>query len=242
MPSEKSTTPPVTPISEIAGKVKDAIAAKNGGGADPVMEIARAGIVAQELGDEDRFKALTAEYDAALKATGHGGVSFETFIERVKKLATPATPPATTPPAETPAAPAKNGGPRHKLIQVLLEDQPEFRDKLVAAANAAQLSPASWAKMVLAEKLGVTLPPPEKRASDPIQKAVLAADKRLLELVLIRDHYGRIAETEPIIKPMHVKASATVTSYVKKLAETVGQEKADAILKATEEKVAATRK
>jgi hypothetical protein len=197
-PETKSTTPPVTPISEIAGKVKDAVAAKN-------------------------------------------GVPFETVVERVKAQATPAAPPATPAPV-APAAPAKASGPRHKLIQVLLEDQPEFRDKLVAAAAAAQLSPASWAKMVLAEKLGVTLPAPEKRAADPIQKAVLAADKRLLELVLIRDHYGRIAETEPIIKPMHVKASATVTSYVKKLAETVGQEKADAILKATEEKVAATRK
>jgi hypothetical protein len=244
MPNEKSTTPPVTPIGEIAGKVKDAIARQPGNGPDPILELARAGIVAQELGDTDRFAALAAEYDTAVKATGKVGVPFETVVERLKAQATPATPaaaPATTPPAETPAAAAKNG-PRHKLIQVLLEDQPEFRDKLVAAANAAQLSPASWAKMVLAEKLGVTLPAPEKRASDPIQKAVLAADKRLLELVLIRDHYGRIAETEPIIKPMHVKASATVTGYVKKLAETVGQEKADAILKATEEKVAATRK
>jgi hypothetical protein len=241
MPNEKSTTPPVTPISEIAGKVKDAIARQPGNGPEPILELARAGIVAQELGDTDRFAALAAEYATTLKETGKNGVPFETVVERVKAQATPATPPATTPPAETPAAPAKNGGPRHKLIQVLLEDQPEFRDKLVAAANAAQLSPASWAKMVLAEKLGVTLPAPEKRTSDPVQKAVLAADKRLLELVLIRDHYGRIAKTEPIIKPMHVKASATVTSYVKKLAETVGQEKANEILKATETKVAATR-
>jgi hypothetical protein len=141
-----------------------------------------------------------------------------------------------------PAAPAKNGGPRHKLIQVLLEDQPEFRDKLVAAANAAQLSPASWAKMVLAEKLGVTLPAPEKRTSDPVQKAVLAADKRLLELVLIRDHYKRIASSEPIILPMATKADAAVQAYVKKLGETVTPEKAAEILKATETKVAATRK
>jgi hypothetical protein len=180
-PETKSPTPPVTPLASIAGKIKDAVAAQNGG------------------------------------AT------------------------AATPPPETPAAPAKDG-PRHKLIQVLLEDQPEFRDKLVAAANAAQLSPASWAKMVLAEKLGVTLPPPEKRASDPVQKAVLAADKRMLELVLFKTHYDRIAENEPIIKPMALKAQAALDAYVKKLAETVGQEKADAILKATEEKVAATRK
>jgi hypothetical protein len=191
MPSEtKSPTPPVTPLGSIAGKIKDAVAAQNGG------------------------TATAPPTDA---------------------------PPATPAPA-APAAPAAKNGPRHKLIQVLLEDQPEFRDKLVAAANAAQLSPASWAKMVLAEKLGVTLPAPEKRASDPVQKAVLAADKRLLELVLIRDHYKRIAATEPIILPMATKADAAVTSYVKKLAETVGQEKADAILKATEEKVAATRK
>jgi hypothetical protein len=241
MPNEKSTTPPVTPISEIAGKVKDAVARQPGNGPDPILELARAGIVAQELGDEDRFAALAAEYATTLKEMGKGGVPFETVVERARKMMAPTT---ALPPGEptTPAAPAEKSGPRHKLIQVLLEDQPEFRDKLVAAANAAQLSPASWAKMVLAEKLGVTLPAPEKRASDPVQKAVLAADKRLLELVLIRDHYGRIAETEPIIKPMHVKATATVTSYVKKLAETVGQEKADAILKATEEKVAATRK
>jgi hypothetical protein len=194
MPSEtKSPTPPVTPLASIAGKIKDAVAAQNGGatGTTPPAD----GLQAKPMHPDD-----------------------------------------------APAAPAEKSGPRHKLIQVLLEDQPEFRDKLVAAANAAQLSPASWAKMVLAEKLGVTLPEPEKRAADPVAKAVLAADKRLLELVLIRDHYGRIAETEPIIKPMHVKATATVTSYVKKLAETVGQEKADAILKATETKVAATRK
>jgi hypothetical protein len=241
MPPEKSTTPPVTPISEIAGKVKDAIAAKNGGGADPILELARAGIVAQELGDEDRFAALAAEYATTLKEMGKGGVPFETVVERLKAQATPATPPATPAPA-APAAPAKNGGPRHKLIQVLLEDQPEFRDKLVAAANAAQLSPASWAKMVLAEKLGVTLPAPEKRASDPVQKAVLAADKRLLELVLIRDHYKRIAASEPIILPMATKADAAVTSYVKKLGETVGPIRAADILAATEEKVAATRK
>jgi hypothetical protein len=134
-PETKPTTPPVTPLSDIAGKVAAAVDAKKNGAA------------------------------------------------------------ATTPPSPAaPAAPVEKNGPRHKLIQVLLEDQPEFRDKLVAAANAAQLSPASWAKMVLAEKLGVTLPAPEKRAADPIQKAVLAADKRLLELVLIRDHYGRIAE------------------------------------------------
>jgi hypothetical protein len=31
MPNEKSTTPPVTPLASIAGKVKDAVAAKNGG-------------------------------------------------------------------------------------------------------------------------------------------------------------------------------------------------------------------
>jgi phage terminase large subunit-like protein len=124
----------------------------------------------------------------------------------------------------------------------MLEDTPAFRDALVKAAADAQLSPASWAKATLAKALNVEIPAAEKRAADPVAKAVLAADKRLLELVLIRDHYGRIAETEPIIKPMHVKATATVTSYVKKLAETVGQEKADAILKATEEKVAATRK
>jgi hypothetical protein len=193
MPSEtKSTTPPVTPLSDIAGKVAAAVDAKKNGAA------------------------------------------------------------ATTPPAEaplhpdnapaTPAAPAEKNGPRHKLIQVLLEDQPEFRDKLVAAATAAQLSPASWAKMVLAEKLGVTLPAPEKRASDPVQKAVLAADKRLLELVLIRDHYKRIAASEPIILPMATKADAAVQAYVKKLGETVGPLRAADILAATEEKVAATRK
>lgn len=194
MPNEKSTTPPVTPLASIAGKIKDAVAAQNGG-----------------------TTATTAPAE---------------------------TPPAaTTAPADLQApAPGAKNGPRHKLIQVLLEDQPEFRDKLVAAANAAQLSPASWAKMVLAEKLGVTLPPPEKRASDPVQKAVLAADKRLLELVLIRDHYKRIAATEPIILPMATKADATVASYVKKLGETVTPEKAAEILKATEEKVAATRK
>jgi hypothetical protein len=179
-PETKSTTPPVTPINAIAGKIKDAVAAQNG--------------------------------DTA----------------------------TTTPAA--PAAPAEKSGPRHKLIQVLLEDQPEFRDKLVAAANAAQLSPASWAKMVLAEKLGVTLPTPEKRASDPIQKAVLAADKRLLELVLIRDHYKRIASSEPIILPMATKADAAVQAYVKKLGETVTPEKAAEILKATETKVAESRK
>jgi hypothetical protein len=198
MPSEKSTTPPVTPLASIAGKIKDAVAAQNGG---------------------------TATTPAA-----------ETPM-------VPAAPPAT--PAPDPQAPdpsAVKNGPRHKLIQVLLEDQPEFRDKLVAAAAAAQLSPASWAKMVLAEKLGVTLPAPEKRASDPVQKAVLAADKRMLELVLFKTHYDRIAENEPIIKPMALKAQAALDAYVKKLAETVGQEKADAILKATEEKVAATRK
>jgi hypothetical protein len=185
MPPEiKPTTPPVTPLSDIAGKVAAAVDAKKNGAA------------------------------------------------------------ATTPPSPdaAPAAPVEKNGPRHKLIQVLLEDQPEFRDKLVAAANAAQLSPASWAKMVLAEKLGVTLPAPEKRAADPIQKAVLAADKRLLELVLIRDHYKRIAATEPIILPMATKADAAVQAYVKKLGETVTPEKATEILKATEEKVAATRK
>jgi hypothetical protein len=188
-PETKSPTPPVTPLSDIAGKVAAAVDAKKNGAA------------------------------------------------------------ATTPPAETPlhpdaapVAPGEKSGPRHKLIQVLLEDQPAFRDALVKAAADAQLSPASWAKATLAKALNVEIPAAEKRAADPIQKAVLAADKRLLELVLIRDHYGRIAESEPIIKPMHVKATATVTSYVKKLAETVGQEKADAILKATEEKVAATRK
>jgi hypothetical protein len=182
-PETKSPTPPVTPLSDIAGKVAAAVDAKKNGAA------------------------------------------------------------ATTPPSPAaPAAPVEKNGPRHKLIQVLLEDQPEFRDKLVAAANAAQLSPASWAKMVLAEKLGVTLPAPEKRAADPIQKAVLAADKRLLELVLIRDHYKRIAATEPIILPMATKADAAVQAYVKKLGETVTPEKATEILKATEEKVAATRK
>jgi hypothetical protein len=242
MPSEKSTTPPVTPISEIAGKVKDTIARQPGNGPDPILELARAGIVAQELGDEDRFKSLAAEYATTLKEMGKGGVPFETVVKRLKAQITPAAAPATTPPAETPAAPAKNGGPRHKLIQIMLEDTPAFRDALVKAAADAQLSPASWAKATLAKALNVEIPPAEKRAADPVAKAVLAADKRLLELVLIRDHYGRIAETEPIIKPMHVKATATVTSYVKKLAETVGQEKADAILKATETKVAATRK
>jgi hypothetical protein len=190
-PETKSPTPPVTPLASIAGKIKDAVAAQNGGTT------------------------------------------------------------ATTPPAvplhpdnapATPAAPVEKNGPRHKLIQIMLEDTPAFRDALVKAAADAQLSPASWAKATLAKALNVEIPPAEKRAADPVQKAVLAADKRLLELVLIRDHYGRIAESEPIIKPMHVKATATVTSYVKKLAETVGQEKADAILKATEEKVAATRK
>jgi hypothetical protein len=189
MPNEKSTTPPVTPLASIAGKIKDAVAAQNGGTAT---------------------------------------------------TPTPAAPPATPVPT-APAAPAKDG-PRHKLIQIMLEDTPAFRDALVKAAADAQLSPASWAKATLAKALNVEIPAAEKRAADPVAKAVLAADKRLLELVLIRDHYGRIAETEPIIKPMHVKATATVTSYVKKLAETVGQEKADAILKATEEKVAATRK
>jgi hypothetical protein len=191
-PETKSTTPPVTPLASIAGKIKDAVAAQNGGAtaATPPPE-------------------------------------------------TPAAPPATTPVA--PAAPAKDG-PRHKLIQVLLEDQPEFRDKLVAAANAAQLSPASWAKMVLAEKLGVTLPPPEKRASDPVQKAVLAADKRMLEIVLFKFHYDRIAKDEPIIKPMAIKWQATLDAYVKRLGETIGAERAEAIRKATEDKVAATRK
>jgi hypothetical protein len=241
MPPEKSTTPPVTPLSAIAGKIKDAVAAQPGNGPDPILELARAGIVAQELGDEDRFKSLAAEYATTLREMGKGGVPFETVVERLKAQITPATPPTTPAPA-APAAPVKNGGPRHKLIQVLLEDQPEFRDKLVAAANAAQLSPASWAKMVLAEKLGVTLPAPEKRASDPVQKAVLAADKRLLELVLIRDHYKRIAQTEPIILPAATKADAAVQAYVKKLGETVTPEKAAEILKATEEKVAATRK
>jgi hypothetical protein len=190
MPSEKNTTPPVTPLSAIAGKIKDAVAAQNGGTAT-----------------------------------------------------TPTAPPAApTPDLQAPDQSAMKNGPRHKLIQVLLEDQPEFRDKLVAAANAAQLSPASWAKMVLAEKLGVTLPAPEKRASDPVQKAVLAADKRLLELVLIRDHYKRIAATEPIILPMATKADAAVQAYVKKLGETVTPEKAAEILKATETKVAESRK
>jgi hypothetical protein len=198
MPSEtKSPTPPVTPLASIAGKIKDAVAAQNGG---------------------------TATTPPAETPTA------------------PAAPPATPAPAETPAPAAKNGGPRHKLIQVLLEDQPEFRDKLVAAANAAQLSPASWAKATLAKALNVEIPPAEKRASDPVQKAVLAADKRLLELVLIRDHYKRIAATEPIILPMATKADATVTSYVKKLGETVTPEKAAEILAATEAKVAATRK
>jgi hypothetical protein len=241
MPSEtKSPTPPVTPLASIAGKIKDAVASQSNGAADPVMEIARAGIVAQELGDTDRFAALTDEYDAALKATGHGGVSFETFIERVKKVATPGL--QWTLGAARATTPTEKGSPRHKLIQVLLEDQPAFRDALVKAATDAQLSPASWAKMVLAEKLGVTLPPPEKRASDPIQKAVLAADKRLLELVLIRDHYKRIAASEPIILPMATKADAAVQAYVKKLGETVTPEKAAEILAATEAKVAATRK
>jgi hypothetical protein len=239
-PETKSTTPPVTPISEIAGKVAAAIDAKKNGGADPILELARAGIVAQELGDEDRFAALAAEYATTLKEMGKGGVPFEQVVERARKMMAPTT---ALPPGEptTPAAPVKDG-PRHKLIQIMLEDTPAFRDALVKAAADAQLSPASWAKATLAKALNVEIPPAEKRAADPVQKAVLAADKRLLELVLIRDHYGRIAESEPIIKPMHVKATATVTSYVKKLAETVGQEKADAILKATEEKVAATRK
>jgi hypothetical protein len=31
MPNEKSTTPPVTPLASIAGKIKDAVAAQNGG-------------------------------------------------------------------------------------------------------------------------------------------------------------------------------------------------------------------
>jgi hypothetical protein len=240
MPNEKSTTPPVTPLASIAGKVRDAVAPQPGNGPEPILELARAGIVAQELGDTDRFAALAAEYATTLKEMGKNGVPFETVVERVKAQATPAAPPATPAPT-APAAPAKEG-PRHKLIQIMLEDTPAFRDALVKAAADAQLSPASWAKAALAKQLGVEIPAAEKRAADPVQKAVLAADKRLLELVLIRDHYGRIAESEPIIKPMYVKATATVTSYVKKLAETVGQEKADAILKATEEKVAATRK
>jgi hypothetical protein len=240
MPNEKSTTPPVTPLASIAGKVRDAVAPQPGNGPEPILELARAGIVAQELGDTDRFAALAAEYATTLKEMGKNGVPFETVVERVKAQATPAAPPAIPAPT-APAAPAKEG-PRHKLIQIMLEDTPAFRDALVKAAADAQLSPASWAKAALAKQLGVEIPAAEKRAADPVQKAVLAADKRLLELVLIRDHYGRIAESEPIIKPMYVKATATVTSYVKKLAETVGQEKADAILKATEEKVAATRK
>jgi hypothetical protein len=192
MPSEtKSPTPPATPLSEIAGKIKDAVAAQNGGTA----------------------------------------------------TTPPAAPPATpAPPAETPAAPAKNGGPRHKLIQIMLEDTPAFRDALVKAAADAQLSPASWAKATLAKALNVEIPVAEKRAADPVAKAVLAADKRLLELVLIRDHYKRIAATEPIILPMATKADAAVQAYVKKLGETVTPEKAAEILKATEEKVAATRK
>jgi hypothetical protein len=194
MPSEiKSTTPPVTPLNAIADKIKDAVAAQNGGAA----------------------------------AT---------------------TPPAATAPLHpdsapaAPAAPAaKNGAPRHKLIQIMLEDTPAFRDALVKAAADAQLSPASWAKATLAKALNVEIPAAEKRAADPIQKAVLAADKRLLELVLIRDHYKRIAATEPIILPMATKADAAVQAYVKKLGETVTPERAAEILKATETKVAESR-
>jgi hypothetical protein len=191
-PETKSPTPPVTPLASIAGKIKDAVAAQNGGTATtPPAE----------------------------------------------------TPPATPAPAATvPAAPAKNGGPRHKLIQIVLEDTPAFRDALVKAAADAQLSPASWAKATLAKALNVEIPAAEKRAADPVQKAVLAADKRLLELVLIRDHYKRIAATEPIILPMATKADAAVQAYVKKLGETVTPEKAAEILTATEAKVAATRK
>jgi hypothetical protein len=191
-PETKSPTPPVTPLASIAGKIKDAVAAQNGGTA-------------------------------------------------TTPLATPAAPTATTPRA-APAVVAEKNGPRHKLIQIMLEDTPAFRDALVKAAADAQLSPASWAKATLAKALNVEIPAAEKRASDPVQKAVLAADKRLLELVLIRDHYKRIAASEPIILPMATKADAAVTSYVKKLGETVTPEKAAEILKATEEKVAATRK
>jgi hypothetical protein len=183
MPSEtKPTTPPVTPLSDIAGKVAAAVDAKKNG------------------------------------AT------------------------STTPPVAPAAAPAEKNGPRHKLIQIMLEDTPAFRDALVKAAADAQLSPASWAKATLAKALNVEIPPAEKRAADPVAKAVLAADKRLLELVLIRDHYKRIAATEPIILPMATKADAAVQAYVKKLGETVTPEKAAEILTATEAKVAATRK
>jgi hypothetical protein len=186
----KSPTPPVTPLASIAGKMRDAVAAQNGG---------------------TTATTLPAEAPTA-----------------------PAAPPAT--PAE------KNGGPRHKLIQIMLEDTPAFRDALVKAAADAQLSPASWAKATLAKALNVEIPAAEKRAADPVAKAVLAADKRLLELVLIRDHYKRIAATEPIILPMATKADAAVQAYVKKLGETVTPEKAAEILAATEAKVAATRK
>jgi hypothetical protein len=91
MPPEKSTTPPVTPISEIAGKVKDAVARQPGNGPDPILELARAGIVAQELGDEDRFKSLAAEYATTLKEMGKGGVPFETVVERARKMMVPTT-------------------------------------------------------------------------------------------------------------------------------------------------------
>jgi hypothetical protein len=194
-PETKSTTPPVTPLASIAGKIKDAVAAQNGGAtaATPPTETPTA----------------------------------------------PVAPPAT--PAAAPAAPVKDG-PRHKLIQIMLEDTPAFRDALVKAAADAQLSPASWAKATLAKALNVEIPPAEKRAADPVAKAVLAADKRLLELVLIRDHYKRIASSEPIILPMATKADAAVTSYVTKLGDTVTPEKAAEILAATEAKVAATRK
>jgi hypothetical protein len=192
-PETKSTTPPVTPLASIAGKIKDAVAAQNGG------------------------TATTPPTETP---------------------AAPAAPPATP----APAASAEKNGPRHKLIQIMLEDTPAFRDALVKAAADAQLSPASWAKATLAKALNVEIPPAEKRAADPVAKAVLAADKRLLELVLIRDHYKRIAASEPIILPMATKADAAVQAYVKKLGETVTPEKAAEILKATEEKVAATRK
>jgi hypothetical protein len=199
MPNEKSTTPPVTPLASIAGKIKDAVAAQNGGAT-----------------------ATTPPTETP---------------------AAPAAPPAAlAPDLQAPAPGAKNGGPRHKLIQIMLEDTPAFRDALVKAAADAQLSPASWAKATLAKALNVEIPAAEKRAADPVAKAVLAADKRLLELVLIRDHYKRIAASEPIILPMATKADAAVTAYVKKLGETVTPEKAAEILKATEAKVAATRK
>jgi hypothetical protein len=88
----------------------------------------------------------------------------------------------------------------------------------------------------------VTLPPPEKRASDPVQKAVLAADKRLLELVLIRDPLQPDCRMSPSSNRCAQGTCGGSTLTSRNWPRRFGQEKAAEILKATEEKVAATRK